>query len=94
MKLRHGILELHDNVATEIIVDDTDEVQYSASFIIQNIDNSAVVYLGDSTVTTSDFGYMLDPGQSFTIGDVPRYPGLYAVTDTNNSTIAVLRTSF
>jgi hypothetical protein len=93
MALRHGLITLHELVATEVIIDDTDAVQYVSSIIIQNIDTSANVYIGDSTVTTSDFGYIILPGSTFTIGDVARYPGLYAVTDVDNSQIAVLRFS-
>jgi hypothetical protein len=37
------------------------------TFHVQNIGNSEPVYLGDSSVTTSDYGRELAPGESFSI---------------------------
>ena len=93
MTLRHGLLTLSETTAVQVVIDDTDEVRIDTSVSVQNIDTEANVYLGDSTVTTEDYGYILLPGQSFVLAEVGRYPGLFAVTDAGGSQIAVLRIS-
>lgn len=93
MTIRHGILALSNVTPTLMIIDDVDPVQYSVSISVQNIDESATVYLGDSTVTTEDYGYILGAGGTFSLQDVPRYHGLHAVTDTNGSEVAIIRIS-
>ena len=91
--LQHGHLTLSTSVPLEILIDDTDAVQYYSSLVIQNIDSSATVYLGDSTVSSSDYGYRLSAGQSFTMEKMPRRTNLYAVSSVTDSKIAVLRVS-
>lgn len=58
---------------------------------IQNTDGSAYVYLGAEGVTASDYGYRLAPGAAWSV-ELPGTDPLYAITDTNNSKIAVLWT--
>lgn len=58
---------------------------------IQNTDGSAYVYLGGEGVTASDYGYRLAPGAAWSV-ELPGTDALYAITDTNNSKIAVLWT--
>lgn len=93
MALQHGHLTLSTSVPVEIIVDDTDFVEFYTSVVIQNIDSTATVYLGDRNVTSSDYGFRLAPDTSFFMEKVPRHPGLFAVSSVNSSKIAVLRVS-
>ena len=93
MELRHGLVTLNSTTATHLIIDDIDMVQYFGSLSIQNVDEEATVYLGDSTVTTSDYGYRLLPGNAFFMERVPRYHGMYAVTSAVSSQVAILRVS-
>lgn len=92
MALRHGILTIN-TTRSEVLVDDIDMVQYFMTMSIQNIDETGVIYLGDNTVTTEDFGYALVPGASFSLDDVGRHPGLYAISDADGTQAAVLRIS-
>jgi len=59
---------------------------------IQNVDASAYVYLGGEGVTASDYGYRLNPGSAWSV-ELPGLDALYAITDTDNSQVAVLKTS-
>lgn len=93
MELRHGLVTVNSTTPTQLIIDDTDTVHYFGSLSIQNVDEEATVYLGDSTVTTSDYGYRLLPGNAFFVERVPRYHGLYAVSSAASSQVAVLRVS-
>jgi hypothetical protein len=59
---------------------------------IQNVDGSAFVYLGGEGVTTSFYGYRLAPGAAWSI-ELPGRDALYAITDTDESQVAVLKTN-
>lgn len=93
MALQHGHLTLSTSSPVEVLVDDTDSVMYYMSLCIQNIDNTATVYLGDSNVTSSDYGFRLAPDTSFFMERMPRRPGLFAISSANGSKIAVIRVS-
>jgi hypothetical protein len=59
---------------------------------IQNIHASAYVYLGGEGVTTSSYGYRLNPGTAISF-ELPGKDAMYAITDTNSSQVAVIKTS-
>ena len=58
---------------------------------IQNIDASAYVYLGAEGVTTSVYGYRINPGTAFSI-ELPGRDALYAISSVNDSKVAILQT--
>ena len=55
---------------------------------IQNTDAAAYVYLGGQGVTASNYGYRLAPGAAWSV-ELPGLNSLYAITDTNNSKVAL-----
>ena len=59
---------------------------------VQNVHASAYVYLGGEGVTTSSYGYRLSPGSAISF-ELPGRDALYATTDTNNSQVAIIKTS-
>lgn len=59
---------------------------------IQNVSDTAYVYVGGAGVTSSNYGYRLTPGSAFSI-ELPGKDPLYAITDTNGSSVAVLKTN-
>jgi hypothetical protein len=59
---------------------------------IQNVDNEAYVYLGGEGVTTSSYGYRLNPGTAISF-ELPGKDAMYAITDTNSSQVAVIKTN-
>jgi hypothetical protein len=59
---------------------------------IQNVDGSAFVYLGGEGVTASSYGYRINPGSAWSI-ELPGRDAIYAISDTNESAIAVLKTN-
>lgn len=59
---------------------------------IQNVDTSALVYIGGTDVTTSNYGYRISPNNAWSI-ELSGLDALYAITDTDESQIAVLKTS-
>jgi hypothetical protein len=58
---------------------------------IQNLDSEAYVYIGGEGVTTSNFGYRISPASAISF-ELPGKNALYAVTSSNGSQIAVLKT--
>jgi len=58
---------------------------------IQNIHASAYVYIGAEGVTASDYGYRIAPGSAFSV-ELPGTNALYAITNVNGSSVAVLKT--
>jgi hypothetical protein len=59
---------------------------------IQNIHASAYVYIGGEGVTSSSYGYRLSPGSAISF-ELPGTDALYAITNTNSSQVAVIKTN-
>ena len=59
---------------------------------IQNVHASAYVYIGGEGVTSSSYGYRLNPGLAISF-ELPGKDALYAITGTNGSQVAILKTS-
>jgi hypothetical protein len=59
---------------------------------IQNIDASAIVYIGGEGVTSSSYGYRLSAGSAWSI-ELSGKDAIYAITNTNGSKVAVLTTN-
>ena len=57
---------------------------------IQNIDQEAYVYVGGEGVTALDYGYRISPNQAISF-ELAGQDALYAISDTNNSKIAVIK---
>lgn len=94
MNVRHEIVTLSDGSSTAIPVNRQDAVQYSVSFTVQNVDGSANVYIGDSSVSNGSYGIKLVPGAIASFENVSKGSGFYAITDSNGSQVAILQTSF
>lgn len=61
----------------------------STSLIIQNIDGSATVYLGDETVASNNYGITIPPGGTVTVDDLTPTEVLWALSS-GSSQISVL----
>ncbi len=84
----HALVTLDSTTATRL----TPNGMHSGMDItIQNIHASAYVYIGADGVTASDYGYRIAPGSAFSV-ELPGLDALYAITNVNGSTIAVLKT--
>lgn len=94
MNVRHEIATLNDGSGVKIPVNTQDPVQYSVSFTVQNIDGTANVYIGDSSVSTNLYGIKLVPGAIASFENVTKGSGFYAITDSDGSQVAILQTSF
>lgn len=57
---------------------------------IQNTASAGNVYLGNNNVTTTNFGFRIDPGSAWSV-ELSQHDTLYAATDTDGLGVAVLR---
>lgn len=87
MATYHNLLTLSNSTATELTPGDKHS---GLDLTVQNVDETAVVYIGASGVTASDYGFKLDPGDAFSIELNPR-DRLFIISDTNESQVALLR---
>jgi len=72
----------------------SDQIAYNyrgQSILVQNPSSTVTVYLGDSAVTSSIYGYRLLPNQSVSLD---LYPGeqLFAAVATGTQVVYVIRT--
>ena len=58
---------------------------------IQNLSSEAYVYIGGEGVNSSSFGYRIPPDSAVSF-ELPGKDSLYAVTSSNGSQVAVLKT--
>jgi hypothetical protein len=86
---QHAKFVLSDSEATRLT---PNRIHSGMDITIQNIDSSAYVYIGGEDVTTSNFGYRLIPGHAIAF-ELPGKDALYAISDTDESEIAVLKTN-
>ena len=92
-KVRHYTSTLSDNTPVEVLQDFGDQVHFGVTFTIQNIDETANVFIGDADVDTDNWGMKLTPGAIASFEDMPKNAGIYAVSSVDGSSIAVLRVS-
>ena len=89
MATTHGLVTLSNTEETRIT---PNGLHSGMDITIQNIDEAAVVYIGGEGVTDSDFGYRLSPGSAISF-ELPGRDALYAITDIDESQVAVLKTN-
>jgi len=98
MALTHAIVALNSSTAVQLNTDAilTNSVtgeQYPTwsygTISVQNVDPSATVYLGASTVSSTSYGIKLTAGSSITLDSLSQSEALYAIS-TGSSNVAVL----
>jgi len=85
----HSLTTLSSTTATRLT---PNGIHSGMDVTIQNVHASAIVYIGGEGVTSSDYGYRLSPDTAWSV-ELPGKDALYAITNTNGSTIAVLKTN-
>jgi len=85
----HSLTPLSSSAATRLT---PPGLHSGMDITIQNIHEAAYVYLGGEGVTTSSYGYRLNPGTAISF-ELPGKDAMYAITDTNSSQVAVIKTN-
>lgn len=58
-------------------------------FTVQNINESAYIYIGGEDVSILDYGYRISPGHAISF-ELPGKDSIYAISDTNNAEVATI----
>jgi len=85
----HSLTTLSSSAATLLT---PNGVHSGMDITIQNVHASAYVYIGGEGVTSSSYGYRLSPGSAISF-ELPGKDALYAITGTNGSQVAVIKTN-
>jgi len=86
---QHSLTTLSNTSATRLTPNGTHS---GMDITIQNVDESAIVYIGGEGVTSLNYGYRLSADNAFSI-ELSGLDALYAITNTNGSKVSVLQTS-
>lgn len=89
MATNHNLYSLSDEVATRLT---PPGIHSGMDITLQNVDDTAYVYVGGEGVTVLNYGYRIAPGHAIS-WELPEKDSLYAITDTDLSKLAVLKTS-
>ena len=92
MALSHQLVTTNSSTPTILTIPFASEPDYSQSIaiLVQNIDGSNTVYLGSSSVTSSNYGYALAPNGVFSMDLLP-VDDLYAISATGSPVLAVIK---
>ena len=83
----HQKLTLSDATPTEL----TPGKNHSGfDLTVQNVDETANMYIGGANVTAENYGFKLEPGNGFSIELNPRNQ-LFIISDTDGANAALLR---
>jgi hypothetical protein len=86
---QHSLTTLSNTTATLLTPNGTHS---GLDITVQNVHASAIVYIGGEGVTSSNYGYRLSPDTAWSV-ELTGKDALYAITNTNGSSVAVLTTS-
>jgi len=89
----HGIITLNDTTST-ILTTDGDNLPSNLTICIQNLSNSKRVFLGDSSVSSTSFGYRLEHDQSIVFERLNKSTELYGISEDGDTDVAVMKFIF
>lgn len=85
----HAFVTLSNTTATLL---SPNGVHSGVNVSVQNVNASGYVYLGASTVTTSNYGFRIAPGSAISF-ELDAHDSLYAVSQSNGLNAAVITTT-
>lgn len=83
----HSHVTLSNTAATRISPAGTHS---GADLTIQNIDTSAIVYIGAEGVTADNYGFKLEKGTAISF-ELPPKDAIFCISDTDGSKVAVMK---
>ena len=86
---QHALTTLSNSTATRLTPNGT---HGGLDITIQNVHASAIVYIGGEGVTSSNYGYRISANNAWSV-ELSGVDALYAITNTNGSQVAVIKTS-
>lgn len=85
--IRHQLKEISNSSATSL--DITEAIKSAYTLIVQNVNASGYIYIGNSVVTTLNYGYKLYPGQGITI-ELPARLTMSAIASVSGMNVSIM----
>lgn len=85
--IRHQLKEISNSSATSL--DITEAIKSAYTLIVQNVNASGYIYIGNSGVTTLNYGYKLHPGQGITI-ELPARSTMSAIASVSGMNVSIM----
>lgn len=85
----HSLTTLSSSSATRLT---PNGLHSGMDITIQNTDTSAIVYIGGEGVNSENYGYRISPNNAWSI-ELSGVDAIYAISDTDGSQVAILKTS-
>jgi hypothetical protein len=85
--IRHTLKSLNTSTPVQLTIDDNS--QSPNTLVVQNVSESGFIYLGNENVSSTNYGFRLEPTQAFTAEMAP-YNRIYAVCSAGTMTAAVM----
>lgn len=92
MPLSHSVIELNSSTATLLSIDG--DIIGSLNLTIQNLSSSATVFIGSSSVSSSDFAFRLDPGCIISFDSLRKDTEIYGISNSNGESVAIGKFTF
>lgn len=91
--MTHQIITVNDTGPT-IITTNGDVIPNNLTISIQNLSSNNQVYLGDSSVTSSSFGFKLAADGTVIFENLRKSTEIYAISDDGEVDLAIMRFIF
>ena len=88
--IRHSLISVSNSEATSI--DIADSIKSSFTLVIQNINTTGYIYIGNGSVSATNYGFRISPNQAFTI-ELSSSEDMYALASEAGMSVAVMEIS-
>lgn len=85
--IKHNLVNISNVSATTL--DISENIKSSFTLIVQNVNPTGYLYLGNSGITSTNYGFRVSPNQAFTI-ELPSSVNLYSLASDAGMQAAVM----
>jgi hypothetical protein len=84
--IRQSIKPLSTTVPVELTIEDS--INSVCTLVVQNVNATGYIYIGNSSVSSSNYGFMIYPSQAFTV-ELRPYDRIYAVASASINAVCM-----
>ena len=84
--IRHEVKSLNTTTPIELTIEDS--INSACTLVIQNVDAAEYIYIGNSSVSSSNYGFKIYPSQAFTV-ELRPFDRIYAVASGSISAVCM-----
>jgi hypothetical protein len=84
--IRHQIKPLSTTTPVELTIEDS--INSVCTLVVQNVDAAEYIYIGNSSVSSSNYGFMIYPSQAFTV-ELRPFDRIYAVASASINAVCM-----